>query len=339
VNKNRGRASTRRRRVVSRVPQNGTASEMLRTSRTHTVDNAEVLGAFLREQQLDRLERILSERGLRLGEWFAEHASAQLSSASACITKPQWAAWCAPAAGISDCEAGESSDGAAGPSAGVLAEVGGDATAAAGARIVVLWAEDARAARRAVVALQLRRACPVRVLLPRAFFEQLERCACEAESGSVDFGHLSATDALELSVDGLAGGSSGASGHGAVLLPDGSPVPDGASSAPRGFEAWGSLFELSGEALVVLRERRVVSAEEDAAETRRKISELSRALLALDPEATIEAEPEGDRRAGRHGLMVHGCFDGHNVNWGGPIDKFASVADVVRAVRASCGCC
>jgi hypothetical protein len=313
--------------------------------RTHLVGEAEALGAFLRERRLARLERIFSERGLRQGEWLAEHATAQLSSASACTSKPQWVAWCAAMAG-----APSSSDTAA--SADL--EASGSA-----ARIVVLWAEDARAARRAVLALQLRRACPVLVLMQRAFLEHLERCACEAESGAIDWAvHHPAAASPQLRdarSDQDAGGDETGSGRNAPesngsgtgtgtpwaagLLADGSPLPQGIQLPAGDFEAWGSLFEVHDQALAELRARRAADAEADAAATRRKVSELSAMLLALDPDATVEAEPEGEGQAGRHGLVVQGCLDGHPVCWGGTIDRFAVVAEVLRAIRASCGCC
>jgi hypothetical protein len=88
-----------------------------------------------------------------------------------------------------------------------------------------------------------------------------------------------------------------------------------------------------------MRLRRAAADAADTSVTRRKVSELSSMLLALDPDATIEAEPEGEGRAGRHGLEVQGCLDGHSVCWGGTIDKFATVSEVFRAIRASCGCC
>lgn len=318
----------------------------LPASRTHLVSEAEALGAFLKERRLARLDRILSERGLRPGEWLAEHATAQLSAASACTSKPQWVAWCASMADATlSCGATAHANSVAGASTGA-------------ARIVILWAEDARAARRAVLELQLRRACPVHVLAPRAFLEQLERCACEAESGAIDWAVHPAAEALEprdasegpVAPGGGTGrdpaGSNGSGTGGgtgtpwtAGLLADGSPSPQGVQLPAADFEAWGFLFAVHGQALADLRTRRAAAAAADAAVTRQKVSELSGMLLALDPDATVEAEPEGDGRAGRHGLVVQGCVDGHSVCWGGTIDKFATVADVLRAIRASCGCC
>ena len=295
-------------------------SSWLPASRTHLVCEGEALGRFVRDRGLRRLESILDQRGFRLGEWLAEHASAQLCSASGCESKPQWAAWCTPHAE------------AQGPSAPPDGDI-------AGLRVVVLWAEDSRAARRAVVALQLQRACPVSVLLSRAFLVQLERCACEAESGSIDFVPGLRRSKSSCRNPASQSGSDECDPFHEHALSDVSPWPNCFWQPLSAFEAWGSLFEVSGDGLADLRARREAAAEADVAETRRKISDLSRALLALDPDSTIEVELEQGRRAGRHALVVQGCIDGHNVSWGGPIDKFASIADTLRAIRASCGCC
>ncbi|EOD11291.1 hypothetical protein EMIHUDRAFT_226509 [Emiliania huxleyi CCMP1516] len=187
-------------------------------SKVHVATSSPRLRRFLHERKLDRLSSLLAERGLLQGEWLAEHAAMQLSESSRCASEPRWVAWRSP------CRSDDAADGGSSP------------------RIVLLWAEDARAARRAVLALDLRRACPVRVLLPR--------------------GHL---------------------------------------------------------------------------------EELSRLLLGLDPAATVEAELEGGRGEGgavRYALVVQACVDdGHNVSWGGAVDRYTGVPDLLRAIRASCACC
>lgn len=297
---------------------------------THVAIDEDTLGKCLRERQLDRLEGILLERGLRPGEWLAEHAAAQLSRTSGCTSRPQWVAWRAPSCGPAD-TVGPSEEVSCASGAAVVAAAVPQTADAAG--LLVLWAADSRAARRAVLALQLRDWVPVRVLLPHAMMQQLERCAREVESGAVD---LQLFDGPEAG----GGGAPPALPHWDVgaTLADGSPVPVAVRTPPRDFEAWGALRELHGGELAALRARRAAAAEEEDAEARRRISEFSRAILALDPDATIDAQPAG-RRAGSYALVVHCCIDGHNAGWGGPIDVFSNVADLLRAIRASCSCC
>jgi hypothetical protein len=99
---------------------------------------------------------VLAERGDASG-WFAEYAMAQLAPGANCSSRPAWVAWT-------------------------------DAAALGNEELVVaLWSQDARAARRAILALQLHRATSaVHILLPRAFVPQLERCANERDDTELE---------------------------------------------------------------------------------------------------------------------------------------------------------
>ena len=275
-------------------------------SKVHVATSSPRLRRFLHERKLDRLSSLLAERGLLQGEWLPEHAAMQLSESSRCASEPRWVAWRSP------CRSDDAADGGSSP------------------RIVLLWAEDARAARRAVLALDLRRACPVRVLLPRGHVEQLARCAYEAESGAIEL-ELDRADAAPPCPQ--PGGALG----------DGTPLPAAAGWPARDYEAWAGLLERRGEALEQLRARRAAAAAEDERLARGKLEELSRLLLGLDPAATVEAELEGGRGEGgavRYALVVQACVDdGHNVSWGGAVDRYTGVPDLLRAIRASCACC
>ena len=107
------------------------------------------LAAALDELHLPRLRALLEARPVESGEWFAEHAAAQLDPDSGCTSRPAWLAWM------------------------------GSALSAA---FVLLWAADERAARRAVLELQLgRSAVATHVLLHHTLHRQLRRSAYEAE--------------------------------------------------------------------------------------------------------------------------------------------------------------
>ena len=51
------------------------------------------LAAALDELHLPRLRALLEARPVESGEWFAEHAAAQLDPDSGCTSRPAWLAW------------------------------------------------------------------------------------------------------------------------------------------------------------------------------------------------------------------------------------------------------
>ena len=106
------------------------------------------LAAALDELRLPRLRALLEAQPVESGEWFAEHAAAQLDPDSGCTSRPAWLAW-----------------------------MGG-----ALARPLFCSGRRTSAQRRAVLELQLgRSAVATHVLLHHTLHRQLRRSAYEAE--------------------------------------------------------------------------------------------------------------------------------------------------------------
>lgn len=255
------------------------------------------LRALLAERGLWRMQALLANPHAPGGEFFAEHARAQLSESSGCDSRPAWVAWLAePAA-------------AAGPEE------------AAGGRLLALWAEDSRAARRCLLALELQRG-DVRVVvgaLPRSLLPQLERWAYEHEGFA-----LAVLEAAEV-------GEHEAGGAGAWALPHALRPTE-----RRANECWVTLTPTRGAARERLQSEREAAGESDAALAWRNVEELSRRLLLLDPAATMQVAPA--ERAGSFSLHEV-SLKGHSMYLASEIDRHSNVDDLVNAAQASCCTC
>ena len=110
-------------------------------SAAHQCSSLSTLRTYLKTLGCAPLLAVLDARGAasfepeQPTEWFGEHARMQLRPSGGCESRPAWVAWVAEAA---------AAPGAAAPGATAV-------------RQVLLWAADAKATRRALLALQLER--------------------------------------------------------------------------------------------------------------------------------------------------------------------------------------
>lgn len=233
---------------------------------------AEQLARLLSDRGLRTLQGHLSERGFVGGEWLAEYAQAQLAPDSGCESRPSWVAW-------------------------LFAPEAESAT-----YLLSLWAEDDRAAWRALSALQLHHADVVEVRsLPRALLPQLKRWAFEhdefelLDAGTDDYSH--------------------------VVAPHTNVLPPAECSA--------ALARRSGARLEALRQARMASSAEDEALAIARLHEFSRRLLLIDPKAEIDVAPmseTAETACARGRLAVLAVrMNGHVMSWGGEIDRCASI--------------
>ena len=246
-----------------------------RVSSLHVVpaESAEVLSEFLADRGLRTLQAVLAERGYVTGEWVAEHAQAQLAVNSGCESSPAWVAW-------------------------LVAE-----QAAEPEYTLSLWAQDGRAARRALLALQLQHAAVVYVAgLPRALLPQLERWAFERGD----------TELLD-----------GGSAEAEALAPP--SVPQALQrDALAHTECSSMLAKRSGAKLEALRQARAAAGAEDEELAMERLQELSRRLLLIDPKAEMDVAPASSAPEQRGRLSVLAVrMNGHVMSWGGEIDRCA----------------
>ena len=200
--------------------------------------------------------------------WFAEYAVAQLGTQ--CSTRPEWVAWIDGDHGH-DRAHHEAGDGAR-------------------EAVIVLWARDARAARRGLLALGLesRLNADVHVLLPRGLVGQLQRCAAARNNAEL---HVHGGSILARKGARAAGADADADGAVAneahtwpgwcAQLPA-SLAP--AARPPKAYEAWATIAILDGTDLDRLRERRAASSADGRKSALAKVEALSSRLLELDPQ-------------------------------------------------------
>lgn len=245
------------------------------------------LKQLLAQRGLRTLQALLEERGLVAGEWLAEHAQAQLTPGSGCESSPAWVAWLITMQNGTEPE-----------------------------HMLSLWAQDGRAARRALLTLQLQRAAVVHILgLPCALLPQLERWAFEKED----------TEILDFSADIE------------YVLPPCAPTalrPEVLAHT----ECWAVLAKRSGAQLQALLRARAEASPEDKDLAMAQLQEFSRRLLLLDPKAEIDVAPLGIEQRGRLAVLAV-RMNGHVMSWGGEIDRYTDVDELVRIASTSCQCC
>ncbi|KAL1527101.1 hypothetical protein AB1Y20_015784 [Prymnesium parvum] len=247
---------------------------------------ADALASFLSSRGVATLHRVLAERKFVSGEWLAEHAQAQLGPGSGCESTPAWVVWISPSR-----EEPEH-------------------------YVMALWAEDGRAARRALLALKLEHAMVVHVkALPRTMRSQLERWAYDQGDAEL--------------VEDVPGGESSSLAVPSAL--DAQALEHNECSAV--------LVRREGEELEkLIQTRRNASAEDEEAAMGR-LHEFSRRLLQIDPKAEIDVAP-AITTAARGKLSVLAVrMNGHVMSWGGEIDRYTNVDELVRLACTSCQCC
>ena len=182
-------------------------------------------------------------------------------------------------------------------------------------RLLSLWSADGKATRRALLALQLvQRGMSVEV---RAFGDsgdfaaQVQRWAYEQE-------------AFELREALGASGSSSSSSSG------GSGSGVGPSYAA-------TLHAAQGEELERLRKTRNEAAEADGALAWAKIEDLSKRLLELDPEATMNIAPNPSRPGSF--VLNQLKFKGHLMEFAAEIDRHSNLEALEKVATVSCMCC
>ena len=272
------------------------------------------LAAALDELHLPRLRALLEARPVESGEWFAEHAAAQLDPDSGCTSRPAWLAWM------------------------------GSALSAA---FVLLWAADERAARRAVLELQLgRSAVATHVLLHHTLHRQLRRSAYEAEDVEL-LSRACAVKACDAACASSAdeGTNEGADDEGPcaeepwpaswiAALP--APLhPDAAPADACDGLAWATLLVRSGDALERLRARRALAAGDDEAAALKKKEELVDQLRAKDPKAEVDVTHE---EQGKYTINKID-FNGHVFLCPVVVDRYSDVKEIVRTATTRCLCC
>ncbi|KAL3913569.1 MAG: hypothetical protein SGPRY_007936, partial [Prymnesium sp.] len=226
------------------------------------------LEAFLSSRGLKTHSALLGERGFVRGEWMGEHAASQLSAESGCESTPAWIVWLLPP-----------------PHHGTHL-------------VLSLWAQDGRAARRALLALPIRHATYVHIVLPRACLQQLERFTHELEDAEL----------LQMTH------------HPAELLLPEALHPEALNHT----EASATLVMRAGEQLETLHRERAAHAMDDEELVMRRLQELSRRLLLLDPKAEIDVAPKTTSATGRSQLAILAVrLNGHVMSWGGEIDRLA----------------
>lgn len=263
-------------------------------SKAHCCPSSSALRAFLDELTdgaavAHYMLALLDHRGsssfdaCNPSEWYAEHACVQLVEASGCDTKPAWVAWMVDEAP----EPGESP-----------------------VRQVCLWAADGKAARRALLALELQRSglsVEMRAgpggCASAGYAAQVHRWAYERETYDV-------LPAIEHT------------------------WPGASIEGERPFEI--TLRAATGAALEGLQRERAACADTDLALARRQLEALSKALLEKDPNATMTVGP-GERPGS---YTLHNLrFKGHNMEFAIDIDRCSDVDDLVKVATTSCLCC
>ena len=235
--------------------------------------------------------------------WFAEHARAQLSPNSGCESRPAWVARVAvEAAGGLSSDSGD----------------GGLAGASELQRVTVsLWASEGKAARRALLALQLERTG-----LSVHLCTYDDAAASAGGSGAVSSrnGHAAQVRQWAYEREGyeLCDEVEGGSAHiGAVYSSVLRAATDGADKAR-------------------LRESRMSAAEADGQLAWGKIESLSQRLLLLDPMATMNIAP--GVRPGSY-VLNQLTFKGHSMEFAADIDKHSSLEALEQLATVSCMCC
>lgn len=340
-------------------------------SSAHHVVSAEALHAYLATLGLDRMlaelgsdqpsgamgerredEQTTIERDEQSAEarWYAEHARAQLSPTSGCESRPAWVARVAV-------DAVAESSSALGGGEDDLPVVGDEEetsthAATRGRRVSVsLWASDAKAARRALLALQLERTgLSVHVhayaCVPAGasgsgggsggvgYAAQVRRWAYEHDTYELrdEVDHEASSVPVGLIPVGPRGshgdGGSGGNGGGS----EGGAADAGAALYSAVLHAATASADLAR-----LRESRASSAEADGQLAWAKIERLSQRLLRLDSTATMNIAPNPERPGSY--VLNQLKFKGHLMEFAAEIDKHSSLEALEKLATVSCMCC
>ena len=282
-------------------------------SAAHCVTSYPALLSYLESLELSSMLGLLDARGgaSSLLEWFAEHARSQLSPSSGCDTQPAWVAWMAEVR----------------PRPSEPAE-----------RWITLWATDEKAARRALLALQMDRGhlCVRLHREPATSSEGLP--TSQMASLLQRWAHERNSYELLLAEDVTEGATEGSTEDGTDTI-DAAAVMTADATKPASAEAGvlvAMLRAVSGDVLERLHRQRESAAMSDLSLARVKLDELSAALLRSDPKSTLTVAP--GERAGSY-TLTQMRYHGHTVEISVPVDKYTKVDDLLRVATMSCTCC
>lgn len=309
---------------VSDTPSSAATHSLLKPaasgpSSAHRVTHRALLRAYLVELALQRMVARLdaaedaSFEGARQGAaWYAEHARAQLSPSSGCESQPAWVAWMSDATSANLAESLDDSGGAV----EIPEPVGAPNPAASTAprRLVELWAADDRAARRALLELELGRpgdggtAIDIEVLahasvrpgahvgVGAAYVSQLRRWAYEHDEYSL---HVHRETRTEVAAS---------------------------------LQAARTAEERQDRS-----QARAAGAADDEAVALAKLQALSKRLLELDAHATMDVAPCAERPGAY--TLERVVFSGHLMEFAAVVDRHSCIDDLMRVATASCTCC